>query len=450
MKLRIPTPDKLKGLSLDETSIISPTQHHKEYQIKLITPIYGGGVKAGEPDEDMPIRATAIRGQLRFWWRLLQSHGPEKLTGAALFEKERAIWGGMGELAAVGEEPNDFSGKLTLRIRDVKNCRIKPCCEYTINQKTRRHRLAFLHDIPQYVMFLGQGKSPDAKDYDSQKDQPHPVILPGLTFCLEVSAPKQKLSDEEWESVSAAIKWWASFGGVGARTRRGLGAVDVDGLECITKGEVLDLGGRLNQIGRSPDSIKAWNKSIVKLQEFRQGEGNGRNKASDPNIPNKLGRSFWPEPDSIRQITGRHSVKGSVKVNGRSITTNDHSPVHKAMVSFPRAAFGLPIIFDFNANPAVGEPPKTELSPVNSERMASPLILKPMALGEQKYASIALILPIKHLDSLSLELKEGSITLSTMNANEWWSSSKAADVLPISKNSGTDALSAFLKYFGGE
>src|SRR5260221_14040443 len=39
----------------------------REYQ--LITPLYGGGVKPTEPDPITVVRATEIRGQLRFWWR---------------------------------------------------------------------------------------------------------------------------------------------------------------------------------------------------------------------------------------------------------------------------------------------------------------------------------------------------------------------------------------------
>ena len=33
----------------------------------LITPMFGGGVTPGEVDRDLPIRAGALRGQLRFW-----------------------------------------------------------------------------------------------------------------------------------------------------------------------------------------------------------------------------------------------------------------------------------------------------------------------------------------------------------------------------------------------
>ena len=42
----------------------------------------------------MPIRASAIRGQLRFWWRLLASkrlNNPEEIRA-----EEFALWGGLG------------------------------------------------------------------------------------------------------------------------------------------------------------------------------------------------------------------------------------------------------------------------------------------------------------------------------------------------------------------
>ena len=38
----------------------------QEIYCELVTPIYGGGVQAAIPDISMPIRATAIRGQLLY------------------------------------------------------------------------------------------------------------------------------------------------------------------------------------------------------------------------------------------------------------------------------------------------------------------------------------------------------------------------------------------------
>ena len=41
----------------------------RSYEIELITPIFGGGVEPRVNDPSFPIRTTAIRGQLQFWWR---------------------------------------------------------------------------------------------------------------------------------------------------------------------------------------------------------------------------------------------------------------------------------------------------------------------------------------------------------------------------------------------
>ena len=61
--------------------------------------MYGGGVKAGVVDQKMPIRASALRGQFRFWWRLLNSttylESTGQLDSERLFNAESALWGGI-------------------------------------------------------------------------------------------------------------------------------------------------------------------------------------------------------------------------------------------------------------------------------------------------------------------------------------------------------------------
>jgi CRISPR/Cas system CMR-associated protein Cmr1 (group 7 of RAMP superfamily) len=59
----------------------------KKYSISLITPLFGGGAEPGRPDEDFPIRGTAIRGQLEFWWRATRG------TQFDIFVHHADIWG---------------------------------------------------------------------------------------------------------------------------------------------------------------------------------------------------------------------------------------------------------------------------------------------------------------------------------------------------------------------
>ena len=459
MRLRTPAQELTK--KLDPQSIPEAKGHQVSYTVKVITPIYGGGVEAGVPDEDMPIRATAIRGQLRYWWRFLQSHHlneDRRLSGTALFNREREIWGGMSD-----DPTKDYSSKIFIKINNKSPYQSGPCCEYTSSGTDSRgktkYSLAFLHDIPQYAMFPGQGKSPSSPDYDERTDKPHNVLLPDIIFTLSIKS-NSELNEDDWNSILNTLRWWSCFGGLGARTRRGLGSVEIEGLESVTREEAAKYGCELRRINAA-SPMAAWNTAIKKLHHFRQGVGEGRNQKKDQNgglvfwgkKPNQVpaqGGSRWPEPDSLREICKTHSKR--------------HRPTHKARLSFPRAAFGLPIIFKFNnQDEKQGDPQQTEIRPNDSERMASPLILKAMATHEG-YKAIALLLPDTALKNLRLQLhgipdKPDGLTPEKENEwkekdwekwpENWWETNKSGLVKPIN-NRGSDALNAFLEFFGGQ
>ena len=59
---------------------------------RIITPLYGGGVTPNEADPITVVRATEVRGHLRYWWRATrggQFHG----SVAAMKEAEEQLWG---------------------------------------------------------------------------------------------------------------------------------------------------------------------------------------------------------------------------------------------------------------------------------------------------------------------------------------------------------------------
>lgn len=62
-----------------------------DLELMVVTPLFGGGVETGVVDPQQPIRAAAIRGQLRFWWRTCNAARFESLT--ALQREERCLWG---------------------------------------------------------------------------------------------------------------------------------------------------------------------------------------------------------------------------------------------------------------------------------------------------------------------------------------------------------------------
>lgn len=101
---------------LKQLEAATSTDNWKTYKCKLVTPLYGGGVKAGEVDKEMPIRATEIRGQLRYWWRI--ACGPflaSKNISASqeMFRRETEIWGGIG-----ADKPE--ASKVEVRVKDIR------------------------------------------------------------------------------------------------------------------------------------------------------------------------------------------------------------------------------------------------------------------------------------------------------------------------------------------
>lgn len=410
--------------TLDPTLALKNTQEPKwvTLECQLVTPMYGGGVAAHTVDEKMPIRVSSIRGQLRFWWRLLATHLWRLGDTNVIRQAEADLWGGIDD--------NTKASKVFLRVNHIRNQVIAPWAKYNTNPSTGRYKSLpdpekSWADVP-YVLFPAQGKKPD----DLKAEAPHALAREGLKFQLQVSF--DDVSDTQREQVWEAIRWWSQFGGLGARTRRGLGAVQLTQATganlpthlctSISTEEALQAGCRLLLRTPQNSAYAAWQGAVQKLQAFRQVNV-GR--------PDHSSRSRWPEPDAIRRLKQQNSSK--------------HLPVHKAGNLFPRAAFGLPIIFKFkeDGTKRTDEPAQSSLQPVINanveDRMASPLILRPFHTKDKKWASAALLLPHAHINNLMLDLSGQDVT--------YWHPAQAAHVPPIQQHNGTDALTAFMNFF---
>lgn len=406
---RLPDPKQVLEAWKKTTSLSNTHQ----FKVKTITPLYGGGVVAGEVDMEMPVRASSIRGQLRFWWRLLYGKG---LASEELFKKETALWGGISST-----EPT--ASRVAVRVKQVSRPKTQQAFSYPKNPDgTYKQSAKAANGLSAYALFPAQGQlTKDKRDFEVK---PAEVADAGIGFSLEVDCPEAL-----WPEVEQCLRWWASFGGLGARTRRGLGAVEVVGLKPVSAEEVAGQGGRLLLSEPFPDAQRAWNRAINRLKDFRQGENTGRNPGKEPNRP---GRSRWPEPDNIRRLTRKHD--------------SNHAPEHPVKDYWPRAAFGLPIVFHFQSGQ---DPADTNLEPHGDhERMASPLILRPYPLGNGKYAAAALLLPgwEKALKT-DLELKDTNHRmLQTWPGNPAKRQDTANKIKPM-QGRGDDPLSAFMTFF---
>jgi CRISPR-associated protein Cmr1 len=336
-----------------------------EYHFETITPVFGGGARAGFNDDAMPVRWPAVRGNLRFWWRA--TSGARFTTVEELFEAETALWGSASRRGAV-----TLSGEVT-----------RPGEAFQALGRGRNT------EFPLYALF-------PFKDNEFRARR-------GLAFTLRVDCAPE-LRDE----VETAVWAWANFGGLGSRTRRGCGALYCEQLALAAHRPLVsyqqELSRRLPSAGTEPilrgwptlfrlaiapaplPALRAWAGALQPLHEFRQGSV-GRNQR-----PNRAtaGRSFWPEADTIRTATkkyGRH--RPEIPVRG-----------------FPRAEFGLPMQFWFKDS---DDPPKSTLYPVRegraADRMASPLILKPLAVTPTTAVACALILAAPPLREVELRIE---------------------------------------------
>ena len=343
--------------------------------LKVVTPILGGSFfTAGDAIEHRnleTIRVPTVRGHLRFWWRATQ---PMNLGPDALRERERALWGGMGVGGGDQDAAKPKASRVNVRVENIQptNPPVDP------DEPPR--------DARGYAMFPARAET---RDRQVTRD-PLKRLKPGITFTLRVSCPPEHLPE-----VRQAVQAWILFGGYGSRTRRGLGSLTVtanaadwlpangsaDMLRALIAGQgstsdTPSLSGASLLIGEpQANPEKAWEFAVGQLQYFRQQPGLARNPGRDPKRP---GQSRWPEPDKIRHLTDK---KG-------------HPPRFDDQPAWPRAQFGLPIVGRFTGGQQ--EPGEFHIQwqadgqDKPADRLASPLIVKPLPLADGKFLPCAL------------------------------------------------------------
>jgi CRISPR-associated protein Cmr1 len=356
------------------------------YQVSLITPMAGGGSDSWVPDIYQPVRSQSVKGQLRFWWRSMQP----RTTPHELFEAERALWGGSGiqngdeeTASTVRIHVNHVSGdRRPLRYQDLEN------------------------ELPDYVLFPMAMLSPE-----QQK------LWTDLSFELALQVP-----ENHREEVEDTVRLWILFGGLGARTSRGCGSLfckevmdgfqQVDDIVAFWRGfqnreqspfgdagypSIINSRLGVSLPANQTEPRVVWNNLLFSFKTFRQGPGTARNRGQG----NRPGRTFWPEADAIRRITGKHA--------------QNHEPEHVAGNWFPRGAYGLPIQTEFKN--ADGDPrDKFFLQPTGKERWPSPVILKAVQLPNQ--ACIKTCLMLNHAVPEDIELLQGQNTLHELEPDE--------------------------------
>jgi CRISPR-associated protein Cmr1 len=382
---------------------LNPHYDSETYLIQVITPIFGGGVEPGENDLGMVIRPSSIRGHLRFWWRA--TRGAKFDTAEQLFDREGEIWG-----------TPDSPSPITIQITQPSIGELRQ------RKASDNYGFQNRYGPESYVLFPARvSKSPICKEGFSfqlkiswlkHEKLQHLRDLENAEPRQEKKQPKAKKIDEIGPDIKAAIWAWTNFGGIGSRTRRGCGALfcretapqDRESIGKWYEDHLNGLGKHKQRtwptlplkilIGSTEGKpVDEWPKAIAIMRSFRQGVGIGRNRGSS-STSKTPGRSLWPEPETIREISKSRMPKHQRLDN----IPND---------SFPRAEFGLPIVFHFKDSQ---DPPESELCPVERMRMASPIILRPIAFGDGRIGVPLIIrLSTEPLNQVELKVKGKAI-----------------------------------------
>jgi CRISPR type III-B/RAMP module RAMP protein Cmr1 len=167
-------------------------------QYQLVKPLVGGGWKPFSNDLQMPVRGGTIRGLMRFWWRATCGNrfdGLEQMRAA-----EMAIWGSTDRGSLI---------EVRVEVESASEGKLKP----THKAKDKPDGSV----IPAYISW----------PLNPSKEKPNDIkkVLTELQFILNLSYPREFEGRDLQEEVRLTLWAFEFFGGVGARTRRGAGAL---------------------------------------------------------------------------------------------------------------------------------------------------------------------------------------------------------------------------------
>lgn len=374
----------------------APVQETWTLRLRTITPLFGGSATPRKVDAGNPIRSASVRGHLRFWWRA--TAGARYATPGELFQAEEEIWGSAQQY-----------GKVALRVLEQKTGDAVKPSDLVGDKGTARTG-------PMERFFLHPFNPNRSEGLEEASG------LRWVEFTLELTL---NLSDPEKEHLRRALRAWIAFGGVGARTRRGVGALEA-------------VDGSKDWLPADPEQLSAWfAQQPVENPPHTTLAGAviclGQPPKPSHTDPYK-GHAAWRE---LGQFWTRLR-KGHYLEDPQTGKTMKYTPMaggkwhdHKTLqalrpqqgqIALVKPYLGLPIVYQRLGNSFSGT---LEAQHAQGKRMASPVILKPMAFADGSVRPAVLILKapsperIKIADQeLKLYIPHADPVLDALEAND--------------------------------
>ena len=299
--------------------------HSVKLELQTITPVYGGGTTAGEPDMLLPFRPRAVKNSLRHWWWLLNRHKPEyKGKSDLLYQDMTAIWGGASDKDG---ESQRAKVRVRVEVNPINEDKVMPYMPYRISRHKDTQQLRLQTTIEAhhfYALWMLKPKETKLPDLHAKlqaiKDSPghacatsgkkfaeklakipglfvdedmpvKSIVLPGIDWSLSMDMA-QSLTLEQKIQVKDSLQAWLMLGGIGARTTRGLGRsilkkrqTETKAFQTLSDQWNVDHKWFINLFGsryamrrdHKSEPMKSWETSLNLYKNFRQA------RQEDPN-----------------------------------------------------------------------------------------------------------------------------------------------------------------------
>lgn len=320
-----------------------------EFVCEVTTPMFAKGI-----DEEIAIRAPAVKGLIRFWWRTINAH----LSLKELHQKESEIFGGVAtqtQLSPIGKS------------------KIKVFCNNNHVQVECLHKYKMMSSIKYmfYSELLEREKS--SKKY----------IKPGSKFTIKVLYYEEDVLHE----FLKALLILQLFGGIGARTRRGAGAIRIIDIKQPYKINNVTMRKYLDMF------------DLTKTQDIQDYICNIRKEFLSHRLHEAS--QHYTHLKNVKVYIGSEYQNEEVCLNHMALCYREHRGKVKGEA---KALFGLPASYGDNSSIKITA---KSCDGYEYARRSSPFIFKVLKIDSNRYIPLIVKLPGEFLPK-GFTLKEKS------------------------------------------
>lgn len=224
--------------------------NHIDLELEILTPAF----LAGADQHESELRAASIKGLLRWWWRASEGH--RFRSPVELNEAEAAVFGSaemkLKSPLQVGVELLSSPVVVIPRGKDAPTS----SAEYSYQRRDRDGSVRT--GMAQALHYLGygpiripsgaekaaaeQGRDPALLGPDRRAKRSavfiRPAFAPGTRFRVRLAWRDGRLTGDQQEELVRACAGWVALGGLGCRSRKGLGSLHLVGVVGASSSEL--------------------------------------------------------------------------------------------------------------------------------------------------------------------------------------------------------------------